>query len=92
MAKLVFLRRGALSDGGPVPAVGAETAQVASHAVRYVYNHETGSKRSLYEEERKEKARRFRAIYCAEGVDANGEPQGPAKQIRERSYQSLRDH
>ncbi|MVA97965.1 DUF2235 domain-containing protein [Nitratireductor sp. CAU 1489] len=63
-------------DGGPVSRYGPKLRKIASDAVRYVYNHGAGSKRSLYEEEREEKARRFRARYGSEGVGADGEPQG----------------
>lgn len=64
------------SDGGFVPRYGPKLRKIASDAVRYVYNHGAGSKRAAYEEEREEKARRFRAKYGSEGVGAGGEPQG----------------
>ena len=64
------------SDGRPVPRYGPKLRKIASDAVRYVYNHGAGSKRSLYEQEREEKARRFREKYGSEGIGADGEPQG----------------
>lgn len=63
-------------DGGPVPRYGPQLRKIASDAVRYVYNHGAGSKRGDYEDEREEKARRYRAKYGSEGVGADGEPQG----------------
>lgn len=59
-----------MPDGTPVPRYGPKLRKVASDAVKYVYNHGAGSKRSLYEDEREEKARRFRAKY---GSNAEGE-------------------
>lgn len=68
-------------DGGLVPRYGPKLRRIASDAVRYVYNHGAGAKRDLYEEEREEKARRFRAKYGSEGVGAGGEPQGNVQPI-----------
>jgi len=59
-----------MPDGSPVPRFGPKLRKIASDAVKYVYNHGAGSKRSLYEDEREEKARRFRARY---GSNAEGE-------------------
>jgi uncharacterized protein (DUF2235 family) len=64
------------SDGSPVSQYGPKLRKIASDAVRYVYNHGAGAQRDRYEEEREEKARRFRAKYGSEGVGADGEPQG----------------
>jgi len=36
-------------DGGPVPKYGPRLRKIAEDAVRYVYNHGAGSKRSKYE-------------------------------------------
>ena len=49
---------------------------IAEEAVFDVYEHGAGKPRADYEEEREEKARRFRAKYncCGEGLD--GEEQG----------------
>ena len=59
-----------MPDGSPVPRHGTKLRKIASDAVKYVYNHGAGSKRSLYEDEREEKARRFRRKY---GSNAEGE-------------------
>jgi uncharacterized protein (DUF2235 family) len=69
------------SDGGFVPRYGPRLRKIASDAVRYVYNHGAGTKRDLYEDEREEKARRFRATYGAEAVGADGEPQGNVQPV-----------
>lgn len=58
-----------MPEGGPVPRFGPKLRKIASDAVKYVYNHGAGSKRSRYEDEREEKARRFRAKY---GSNADG--------------------
>jgi uncharacterized protein (DUF2235 family) len=62
-----------MPDGTPVPRFGPKLRKIATDAVKYVYNHGAGSKRSDYEEEREEKARRFRTKYGsnAEGDKAN---------------------
>lgn len=59
-----------MPDGSPVPRHGPKLRKIASDAVKYVYNHGAGHKRSTYEEEREEKARRFRTKY---GSNAEGE-------------------
>lgn len=64
------------NDGGPVPRFGPKLRAIASEAVRGVYNHGAGAKRALYEDEREEKAKRFRAKYGSEGVGADNELQG----------------
>lgn len=64
------------SIGGPVPKHGPELRKISSDAVRYVYNHGAGKKRSKYEDERETKAARFRKKYGSEGTGADGEGQG----------------
>ncbi|MEO1168756.1 MAG: DUF2235 domain-containing protein [Pseudomonadota bacterium] len=64
------------SNGNPVPRYGPAVRKIASDAVRYVYNHGAGAKREKYEDEREEKASRFRKQYGSEGVGADGEGQG----------------
>jgi uncharacterized protein (DUF2235 family) len=59
-----------MPDGSPVPRYGPKLRKIASDAVKYVYNHGAGHKRSKYENEREEKARRFRSKY---GSNAEGE-------------------
>lgn len=59
-----------MPDGTPVPRYGPKLRKIASDAVKYVYNHGAGSKRSLYEDQREEKARRYRKKY---GSNAEGE-------------------
>lgn len=59
-----------MPDGSPLPRFGPKLRKVASDAVKFVYNHGAGSKRSQFEVEREEKARRFRAKY---GSNAEGE-------------------
>lgn len=63
-----------MPDGSPIPKYGPELREIAEHAVRYVYNHGAAKRRDLYEEEREEKARRFRVKYSCE--DEDGKPQG----------------
>ncbi|MBU1213187.1 MAG: DUF2235 domain-containing protein [Alphaproteobacteria bacterium] len=62
--------------GRPVPRFGPALRKIASDAVRYVYNHGAGKKRDKYEDQREEKARRFRKKYASEGIGAEGEGQG----------------
>jgi uncharacterized protein (DUF2235 family) len=62
--------------GSPVPRYGPKLRKIATDAVRFVYNHGAGAKRDRYEDEREEKARRFREKYGSEGAGADGEPQG----------------
>ncbi|MDQ0513528.1 phospholipase effector Tle1 domain-containing protein [Ancylobacter amanitiformis] len=64
------------ADGSPVPQYGPKLRKIATDGVRYVYNHGAGSQRSRYEDEREEKARRFRVKYGSEGLGADGESQG----------------
>jgi uncharacterized protein (DUF2235 family) len=69
------------AKGGPVPRYGPKLRKIASDAVRYVYNHGAGSRRALYEDEREEKARRFRTKYGSEGIGADGEAQGNVQPV-----------
>ena len=64
------------AGGGPVPRYGPKLRKIAADAVRYVYNHGAGAKRARYEDEREEKATRFRRKYGSDGLGAGGEPQG----------------
>lgn len=59
-----------MSDGSPVPRHGDKLRKIASDAVKYVYNHGAGFSKATYEDEREEKARRFRLKY---GSNAEGE-------------------
>ena len=63
-------------ESGPIPRGGKALRDIAEEAVFDVYEHGAGKPRGDYEEEREEKARRFRAKYncCGEGLD--GEEQG----------------
>lgn len=63
-------------DGGRVPRYGPELRKIASDAVLYVYEHGSGKSRGEYEDEREEKAKRFRNKYHSQGTGAEGEPQG----------------
>jgi len=65
-----------MPDGGAVPIHGPKLRKVASDAVKYVYNHGAGHDRAKYEDEREEKARRFREKYGSQGIGADGEAQG----------------
>jgi len=69
------------ADGGAVPRYGPELRKIASDAVRYVYNHGAGSERDRYEDEREEKARRFRGKYGSDGNGADGEAQGNVQPV-----------
>jgi hypothetical protein len=69
------------SSGGRVPRYGPKLRKIASDAVRYVYNHGAGRERAAYEEQREEKARRFRAQYGSAGVGAEGEEQGNVQPV-----------
>ena len=59
-----------MPDGSAVPRHGPKLRKIASDAVKYVYNHGAGHKRSQYEDEREKKACRFREKY---GSNAKGE-------------------
>ncbi|MBL8903583.1 MAG: DUF2235 domain-containing protein [Rhizobiales bacterium] len=69
------------SDGGPVPRYGPRLRKIATDAVRYVYNHGAGAKRDRYEEEREEKAKRFREKYGSARIGAGGEEQGNVQPV-----------
>lgn len=62
-----------MPDGTPVPRYGPALRKIASDAVKYVYNHGAGLNRRKYEDQREEKARRFRNKYGsnAEGIKAS---------------------
>ena len=64
------------ANGGLVPRYGSALRKIAGDAVKYVYNHGAGSKRGRYEDEREEKAARYRKKYGSEGTGADGEGQG----------------
>ena len=65
-----------MPDGTPIPRYGNKLRKIASDAVKYVYNHGAGSKRSQYEEEREEKARRFRTKYKSNAEGEKAHEQG----------------
>ena len=65
-----------MPDGSPVPRGGNALRAIAKEAVFEVYEHGSGHPRAKYEEEREEKARRFRAKYDSCGVGLDGEEQG----------------
>jgi len=52
-----------MPDGSPVPRFGSACRAVAREAVHQVYEHGAGQPRKKYEDEREEKARRFREKY-----------------------------
>lgn len=63
-------------DGTPLPRQGAALRKIAEEAVYDVYEHGAGHARAQYEDEREEKARRFRAKYGSDGTGLEGESQG----------------
>src|SRR3546814_20676793 len=67
--------------GTPVPRFGPPLRDIASEAVRKVYNHGAGKARGKYENEREALARRFRIQYGSEGIGADGEGQGNVQTI-----------
>src|SRR3546814_5810460 len=67
--------------GTPVPRFGPPLRDIASEAVRKVYNHGAGKARGKYENEREALARRFRIQYGSEGIGADGEGQGNVQPI-----------
>ena len=69
------------SDGTSVPRHGPKLRKIASDAVRYVYNHGAGHPREKFEDEREEKARRFREKYGSQGVGFDGEGQGNVQPV-----------
>jgi uncharacterized protein (DUF2235 family) len=69
------------ADGGPVPRYGPKLRKIATDAVRYVYNHGAGWERKRNEDEREEKAKRFREKYGSAGIGADGEGQGNVQPV-----------
>ena len=67
-----------MPDGSPVPQYGLELRKIATDAVKYVYNHGTGFKRSKepYYSQREEKGRRFRVKYGSSPTDGSNDVQG----------------
>ena len=65
-----------MPDGTAVPRYGSKLRKIATDAVKYVYNHGAGSKRSVYENEREEKARRFRTKYGSNAKGKKAHEQG----------------
>jgi hypothetical protein len=65
-----------MPDVSPVPRHGAKLRKIATDAVKYVYNHGAGHKRSKYENEREEKARRFRSKYHSNAEGEKAREQG----------------
>jgi uncharacterized protein (DUF2235 family) len=62
-------------DGDPLPRYGRRLMAIAREAVQRVYEHGAGKPRSMYEAEREEKARRFRAKYGAgSNAESNAAP------------------
>src|SRR3546814_4918017 len=68
-------------QGTPLPRLGPPLRDIASEAVRKVYNHGAGKARGKYENEREALARRFRIQYGSEGIGADGEGQGNVQPI-----------
>lgn len=63
------------ADGRPLSRFRSETRSIADEAVRKVYEHGAGKPLALYEAERNEQARRFRAKYQSESEGrANVDP------------------
>lgn len=62
--------------GGPLPSGGSKLRKIAERAVYEVYEHGSGHERQLYELEREEQARRFRADHNCSGCGLDGEAQG----------------
>lgn len=62
-------------DGSPLPRRKPETRAIADEAVRNVYEHGAGRPAALFDDQRRELARRFRERYgSADGDDANVHP------------------
>src|SRR3546814_18695174 len=68
-------------QGTPLPRLGPPLRDIASEAVRKVYNHGAGKARGKYENEREALAHRFRIQYGSEGIGADGEGQGNVQPI-----------
>ena len=59
-------------DGTPLPNHGPRLREIAEEAVREVYEHGVGHPREKFEDEREEKARRFREKYaCQDSPEKN---------------------
>jgi hypothetical protein len=67
-----------MPDGSAVPKFGPKLRQIATDAVKYVYNHGTGYPRGRepYLKEREEKGRRFRVKYGSSAIDGSPDVQG----------------
>lgn len=64
-----------MPDGSPLPRSGKALRAIAEEAVHSVYEHGSGRKRSAFEDERRELARRFRHSYGSDsGGKANAAP------------------
>src|SRR3546814_18570463 len=75
--------------GTPVPRFGPPLRDIASEAVRKVYNHGAGKARGKYENEREGLARRFRIQYGSAGIGADGEGQGNVQPIFVGAFDTL---
>ena len=62
--------------GGPIPRYGPQLREIATIAVRKVYNHGAGRDRQKYDDQREALALRFRERFGSQGVGADGEGQG----------------
>lgn len=58
-----------MPDGSPIPRYGSACRSLAEEAVHDIYEHGAGKPRGEFEEEREEKARRFRERYGSTGDD-----------------------
>jgi hypothetical protein len=65
-----------MSDGSPIPRYGPTLRKITSDAVKFVYNHGAGKNRRKYEDEREEKARRFRNKYRSNAEGEKAKEQG----------------
>ena len=63
-------------NGGPLPRHGERLRKIAQEAVYEVHDHGLGHPRAAFEDEREEKAARFRKRYGSEGIGLDGESQG----------------
>ena len=63
-------------DGGPLPRYGEKLRKIAAEAVYDVHDHGLGHDRKKFEDEREEKADRFRTKYRSQGIGRDGEKQG----------------
>lgn len=67
-----------ITDGknGPLPRYGERLRKIAAEAVYEVHDHGLGHPRAKFEDEREEKADRFRTKYGSQGFGLDGEGQG----------------